>query len=83
MPTIAIVNGIIISMYWNDHLPPHFHARYGDEEGKFDVNTLEMFEGTLPVAQRKKVEEWAGPHQETLKRYWKMAQRKMTLPRIQ
>lgn len=21
--------GIVIAMYYNDHSPPHFHARYG------------------------------------------------------
>ena len=27
MPTIAQFYGIIIQMYFNDHNPPHFHAR--------------------------------------------------------
>jgi hypothetical protein len=30
MPTIAWFYGIMIQMYYNDHEPPHFHARYGD-----------------------------------------------------
>jgi hypothetical protein len=29
MPTIAWFYGIAIQMYYNDHEPPHFHARYG------------------------------------------------------
>jgi hypothetical protein len=29
MPTIAWFYGIMIQMYYNDHEPPHFHARYG------------------------------------------------------
>lgn len=32
MPTISMFRGIKISMYWNDHMPPHFHATYGGEE---------------------------------------------------
>ncbi len=26
MPTIAIVDGVKIQMFYNDHIPPHFHA---------------------------------------------------------
>lgn len=30
--------GIIIAMYWDDHSPPHFHAKYGGFE--ITVNIL-------------------------------------------
>jgi hypothetical protein len=29
MPTIAYFYGIMIQMYYDNHEPPHFHARYG------------------------------------------------------
>jgi hypothetical protein len=32
MPTISRFFGILISMYFDDHAPPHFHARYGGEK---------------------------------------------------
>ncbi len=32
MPTISVLYGIVIRMYFNDHAPPHFHARYGEFE---------------------------------------------------
>ena len=28
MPEISRFLGIIITMYYNDHNPPHFHVRY-------------------------------------------------------
>ncbi len=28
MPEICRFLGIIITMYYNDHPPPHFHVRY-------------------------------------------------------
>ena len=31
MPTISVFHGILIRMFFNDHVPPHFHARYGGE----------------------------------------------------
>ncbi|MBM3392831.1 MAG: DUF4160 domain-containing protein [Betaproteobacteria bacterium] len=34
MPTISSFYGILILMYWDDHAPPHFHARYGGEEAE-------------------------------------------------
>lgn len=30
MPEISRFPGIMIAMYYNDHVPPHFHTRYGD-----------------------------------------------------
>ena len=32
MPTISRFLGIVIAMYWDDHSPPHFHAKYGEYE---------------------------------------------------
>lgn len=32
MPEICRFFGIIISMYYDDHPPPHFHVRYGEEK---------------------------------------------------
>jgi hypothetical protein len=29
MPELARFFGIIITMYYHDHAPPHFHVRYG------------------------------------------------------
>ncbi len=47
MPVISRFYGIVIKMYPNDHLPPHFHAMYGEYAGLIDLNTLEMIEGDL------------------------------------
>jgi hypothetical protein len=30
MPEICRFLGIVITMYFNDHNPPHFHVRYED-----------------------------------------------------
>lgn len=30
MPVISKFLGIVITMYWNEHNPPHFHAKYGE-----------------------------------------------------
>jgi hypothetical protein len=47
MPTISAFYGILIRMFFNDHAPPHFHARYGEFEATIDIDTLEVLEGKL------------------------------------
>jgi len=41
MPTIAIVDGVKIQMFYDDHAPPHFHAVLGGEEAWIVIRTLE------------------------------------------
>ncbi|MCK6040327.1 DUF4160 domain-containing protein, partial [Klebsiella quasipneumoniae] len=36
MPTLSIFYGIVIQIYWADHPPPHFHARYAEHEAQID-----------------------------------------------
>lgn len=38
MPIISIFFGIVIRMFYNDHDPPHFHAEYQGQRGKFDLD---------------------------------------------
>ena len=42
MPTIAWFYGIAIQMYYNDHEPPHFHARYGRPKAIFRLSDGEI-----------------------------------------
>jgi hypothetical protein len=32
MPEISRFFGIVVAMFYSDHAPPHFHARYGEYE---------------------------------------------------
>ena len=70
MPTIAWFYGIAIRMYVRDHPPPHFHAVYGEFNGVFAIETLEMIEGDLPTRSRKLVKEWAALYQDELLHMW-------------
>ena len=53
MPVIARFYGIVIKMYFLDHGVPHFHALYGEYNGVFDIDTLEMLVGDLPNRAKK------------------------------
>jgi hypothetical protein len=70
MPTIKILDSIKILMYFNDHVPPHFHAQYNEHEELIEISTLETYAGSLPKAQRKKVIEWASENQAYLQSKW-------------
>lgn len=49
-------------MYFNDHPPPHFHARYGEFEATIDLASLAVIEGEPPGRGLSLVQEWAMIH---------------------
>ena len=71
MPEVTRFYGIIIQIRFNrEHNPPHFHAIYGDYEGAFDINTLEMMVGDLPGKAQSLVREWASRYKSELMEMW-------------
>jgi hypothetical protein len=75
VPRISQFYGIIIAMYYNDHAPPHFHVRYGDQEATMILETLEILGGALPRRALALVLEWAALHREELRQNWGRARR--------
>ena len=73
MPEISRFFGIIIAMFYDEHNPPHFHARYGDAQAAIEIATLRVLEGGLPPRALGLVIEWASQHQEALMRDWQLA----------
>ena len=49
MPNISRFYGILIAMYFKDHVPPHFHAYYGEYEALVSIATGDIAEGSLPA----------------------------------
>ncbi|MCG8639079.1 MAG: DUF4160 domain-containing protein [Desulfobacterales bacterium] len=80
MPEITRFYGIIIKLFFGDHPPPHFHAVYGEYIALFDIDTLEVIEGDLPVRARKLVVEWAKNYQMDLKTIWETQEFKKLPP---
>ncbi|MHB1692963.1 MAG: DUF4160 domain-containing protein [bacterium] len=48
MPEISRFFGIIIAIFFDDHNPSHFHARYGDHNGVIKIDNFALIEGFLP-----------------------------------
>ena len=71
MPVITRFYGILIKMYFSEHGIPHFHAVYGEYNGVFKIQTLEMIEGDLPLRAQKMVKNWAEKYQGELAKMWK------------
>jgi hypothetical protein len=70
MPTVAVVDGIRIEFYFDDHPPPHFHARYAEFLVQIDMATLEIIKGSLPKPQLRSVQDWASPRRVALRAAW-------------
>lgn len=66
-------------MYYNDHAPPHFHARYGDFEAVIAINTGEIVEGHLPPRVLGLVQEWREYHRAELTEDWNLARERKAL----
>lgn len=82
MPEISRFLGIIIAMYYDDHPPPHFHARYGEHEAIISIATGELLEGRLPPRAMGLVQEWRERHRESLAEDWQLAREHRALKAI-
>jgi hypothetical protein len=69
-PNISQFFGITISMYYDDHNPPHFHASYQNDEVKILIKNFSLLEGTFPPKAFALTIEWAMQHQEELLQNW-------------
>jgi hypothetical protein len=83
MPSISSFYGIKIYIYYDDHLPAHFHAIYGEFEVLIDINTLEIIKGNLPARAIAFIKEWAKKHQKELLLNWDNAINKRALQKVQ
>ena len=82
MPEISRFFGIIIAMFFDEHNPPHFHARYGKDGVAIEVNTLKVLEGWIPPRALGLTIEWASQHKEELIQNWELARRNQSLKKI-
>ncbi|MDQ3659955.1 MAG: DUF4160 domain-containing protein [Actinomycetota bacterium] len=83
MPTISRFFGISIAMYFDDHGPPHFHARHPDGSAKIRIDTLEVIDSNLARRQLRFVLAWAELHQDELIENWRLARVGETLRSIE
>ena len=73
MPEISLFFGIRITVYYDDHNPPHFHAEYADQNALVDICQGNVISGALPGRQLKFVLAWAELHKDELMQNWELA----------
>ena len=74
MPEICRFFGIIVAMHYNDHPPPHFHVRYGDQKALVAIREPRVLRGRLTPRALGLVMEWAALRQDELMRDWLLAE---------
>ncbi len=73
MPEICRFLGIIITMNFSDHNPPHFHVRYNEYEASIKIDDFGILVGKLPPKIFGIVAEWAVLRQDDLRKCWELS----------
>jgi hypothetical protein len=69
--------------HFDDHPPPHFHARYGEFDTQIAVASGEILNGSLPQRAAGLVREWVALHKDELGANREMARREQPLASIE
>lgn len=82
MPEISRFFGIIITMNYRDHHPPHFHVWYAGRDVTVDIADGTVH-GEMPRRALALVLEWWHLHRTELLEDWRLAQAGEQLKKIQ
>jgi len=83
VPVISTFFGIVVRMFYQDHDPPHFHAEYQGQHGKFD------FAGCLIVGEIRSrnakalIRKWVLLHADDLEANWERMKAGERLERVE
>ena len=72
MPEISLFFGIRITIYYNDHNPPHINAEYNGYTAIIDIQEASVISGYLPGRQLKIVLAWCVMYQDELMQNWEL-----------
>lgn len=82
MPEISRFLGIVIYMYYREHMPAHFHAEYGEYTVTVEIETG-VVEGKFPRRALGAVLDWYVLHKDELMEDWELAKKKKPLNKIE
>jgi len=82
VPTISVFYGIVVAMFFVEHPPPDFPARYAEHKARVEIATGETIDGELPPRAARLVREWTALHRDELEENWRHAREKRPLGRI-
>ena len=78
MPVVSRFFGIVVYMNYNEHNPPHFHARYQFQQALIEINTGNVT-GEMARRALHMLEEWRTRHHEELLENWQRARDRLPL----
>jgi len=81
VPELSRFLGIVITMFYRDHAPPHFHASYGEFDIEVSIGDGVVM-GTFPKRALRHVLEWYDLHQDELRENWNLAAARKPLKKI-
>ena len=70
MPEICRFLGIVIYMYFDEHNPPHFHAKYNEYKASIEIDNLSIISGELPPRVLSLIVEWGMMYRKELFGNW-------------
>ena len=82
MQEISSFYGIVITMLFQDHNPPHFHVKYGEYKAQITI-TDGIVKGILPRRALNLVFEWLDLHRDELMENWKLMESRKNLQKIE
>ena len=82
MPEISRFLGIVIYMYYREHVPAHFHAEYGEYTITVEIETG-VVQGKFPRRALNAVLDWYVSHKDELIGDWELAKSKKPLNKIE
>lgn len=81
MPEVSRFLGIVITMFYREHGPPHFHATYGEHDVQVSIRDG-LVNGKFPARALRLVLEWHALHQDELLENWDLARQRRPLNSI-
>ena len=82
MPEISRFLGIVIYMYYREHMPAHFHSEYGEYTITVEIETG-VVQGKFPRRALGAVLDWYVLHKDELIEDWELAKKKKPLNKIE
>jgi Domain of unknown function (DUF4160) len=81
MPVISRFFGIVVYMNYNEHNPPHFHARYQFQQVSIEIRSGRVT-GEMATRALQMLQEWRSVHYEALLATWDLARDRLPLAAI-